>query len=178
MTITTDEDDDRIDAAKRWHIFNRDPTSEHWQNIDSLLERLKVCDGRSYTDKEVDDMRDEHDSALERMESEHDGHITYINADHAREIEGYESHIAKLEEVNSTLRIDYDAMVCLSDHRYDMITIMERRMRCIEDIARRQAAFMQSKGMGAHVAALEAALTKLDAETSASQETVSATSAA
>lgn len=60
MNVHIEDDEARIEAVRRWHIFNRDPSDEHWRNIDSLLHLLGIGEAR------LEALRDsEHEMELE-----------------------------------------------------------------------------------------------------------------
>jgi predicted nucleic acid-binding Zn-ribbon protein len=89
MPISEAEDNDRIEAIEQWMKFNRDPSDEHWRNIETLLHRLHQLE------QDIEDERDEMRAELEHALGEAESR--------------YEDRIAELEQEVSWLEADLEA---------------------------------------------------------------------
>lgn len=100
LELIADEDEARIEAVKRWHIFNRDPTDEQWRNIDALLATL----GRSRQEIEEDlsTAREEHRDEVRELERDYKSRIDDLRAeldDRDKELSQLENRAAILKRI-------------------------------------------------------------------------------
>lgn len=100
LELIEDEDEARIEAVKRWHIFNRDPTDEQWRNIDALLATL----GRSRQEIEEDlaKAEEEHRDEIRELERDYKSRIDDLRAeldDRDKELSQLENRAAIIERI-------------------------------------------------------------------------------
>lgn len=88
MPISEGEDLDRIATLERWRVFNRDPSSEHWQNIDSLMHQYRA------SEETASKTLDEHEQTLDELERDHEARTNSLRA----ELDRYEEDLLASEK--------------------------------------------------------------------------------
>ena len=135
MPITEDQDLDRLDAIKRWHIFNRDPTDEHWQNIDCLINLFDKSDDKRRD--EVECTEEYYKRQLDELEQSIDDRLQALRD----ELETRDNDLQEMDQ---------------------RILALQRRADYLEKVARAQAELIERTGKPNQVATLEKAIALLD----------------
>lgn len=100
MTITREQDLDRLDDIKHRHAMHRDPASERWRDIDTLLAlhmssraRIEECE-KSHED-DLRRERAESDASFQKLREEQSDEIRACE----RELHDMEEHAGKLQKI-------------------------------------------------------------------------------